>query len=197
MDCINNHITGFALATIWTNDFTKMCRMRKTMRFLISTVIAASLSSPAAPQATGKAPSSYNQQEREAVEVVKAWMAAFATKDPQKVAQYMAEDCVFRDDPAHPLQKGRDAFVKDISGFIGVVASMKLDEIYVTGTEWDTSVLTKRTDTLSANASGPIAGKVVPLAAFFRVKNKKITEWLDVPLIPLPAPPPAPAARGK
>jgi uncharacterized protein (TIGR02246 family) len=169
----------------------------RTLRALIVGGMLVGVCLDAHAQSTVKPQSIWNQQEHEAAEVVKAWIAAFATKDPQKVASYMAEDCVFRGDPSQPLQKGREAFVKEISGFIGVIANIKIDEIYVTGNEWDTAVLTKRTDTLSPNAGGPLAGKAVPLAGFFRVKNKKITEWLDVPLFPLPAPPPTPAPRSK
>jgi uncharacterized protein (TIGR02246 family) len=169
----------------------------RTLRALVVGGILVGVCLDAHAQGTAKPQYIWNQQEREAAEVVKAWIAAFATKDPQKVASYMAENCVFRGDPSQPLQKGREAFVKEISGFIGVIANIKIDEIYVTGNEWDTAVLTKRTDTLSPNAGGPLGGKAVPLAGFFRVKNKKITEWLDVPLFPLPAPPPTPAPRSK
>jgi len=51
---------------------------------------------------------------------------------------------------------------------IGAYDMMKIDELFVTGTEWDTAVLIKRAD---------------GIATFFRVKNRRITEWLDVPTL--------------
>ncbi len=135
--------------------------------------------------ATSKPPFVWNQQEREAADVIRAWVDAWATKDPQRVAEYMAENCVFRGDPSEPLQHGRAAFVTLIARFIGAFETMKIDEMFVTGTEWDTAVLIKRTDTIRANSGGTLAERVVPIASFFRVKNRRITEWLDVPTVPL------------
>jgi hypothetical protein len=60
----------------------------------------------------------------------------------------------------------------------------------------DTCVFRKRTDTMSQGAGGALAGRVVPVAAFFRVKNRRITEWLDVPIVPLPGAPVPAAPRG-
>ena len=59
----------------------------------------------------------------------------------------------------------------------------------MTGTEWDTAILIKRTDVIGSKSGGALAGGAVPVASFFRVKNRRITEWLDVPIIPLPDPP--------
>ncbi len=137
-------------------------------------------------QATAKPPYIYNQQEREAVEVVKAWFEAWNTRDPNKIAEFMAEDCVFRADPSHPLGTGRAAFATKVSQsrLIKVFETMKIEEIFVTGTEWDTAVLTKRIDVIGANG-GALAGQSIPVAGFFRVKNRTITEWLDAPIIPV------------
>ena len=109
----------------------------------------AGLARMATAQATTTPPSSYNQQEREAVEVVKGWIGAWRAYDVEKLMSYTADGLVFRADPSEPLQQGRAA----------------IDELFVTGTEWDTAVLIKRAD---------------GIATFFRVKNRRITEWLDV-----------------
>ena len=138
-------------------------------------------------QATAKPEYIYNQQEREAAEVVKAWVAAWSAHDVQKMADLMSDDCVFRGDPSQKLRTGRAAFVDEISRFIQIVDSMKIDELFVTGTEWNTAVLIKRTDTLRANPGSAAAGRTVLFAAFLRVKNKKITEWLDTPIVARPA----------
>jgi hypothetical protein len=103
------------------------------------------------------------------------------------MADFMSDECVFRGDPSQKLQTGRAAFVAEISRFIQIVDSMKIDELFVTGTEWNTAVLIKRTDTLRPNGGSAGAERIVPFAAFFRVKNKKITEWLDTPIVSPPA----------
>ena len=59
---------------------------------------------------------------------------------------------------------------------------MTIDEVFVTGTEWDSAVMIKRSDKMSASAGAALAGRRVTVAAFFRVKNRKITEWLDAPV---------------
>jgi hypothetical protein len=40
---------------------------------------------------------------------------------------------------------------------------------------------------IRANSGRRAAGRTVPFAAFFRVKNKKNTERLDTPIVSLPA----------
>ena len=50
------------------------------------------------------------------------------------------------------------------------------------GTEWDSAVMLKRSDKMSATAGAALAGRTVTVAAFFRAKNRKITEWLDTPV---------------
>lgn len=137
---------------------------------------------PAHAQATAKPEFIWNLQEREAVEVVKAWVNAWATKDPQRVAELMADTAVFRADPAEPMKKGREAFVALITPLLPRVDSMTIDELFVTGTEWDSAVMIKRSDRMSGSAGAALAGRTVTVAAFFRVKNRKITEWLDAPV---------------
>jgi len=146
-------------------------------------------------QATSKPQNIWNLEEREAADVVRAWVDAWATKDPQRVAEFMADNCVFRGDPSQPLQTGREAFVTEISRFIGAFETMKIDQLFGTGTEWETTVLIKRTDKMGPNAGNGLAGRVVPVAPFFRAKNSRITEWLAVPVVPLPGTPTA-APRG-
>lgn len=133
-------------------------------------------------QATAKPEFIWNQQEREAVAAVKAWVNAWATKDAQRVAELMADTAVFRADPAEPMKTGREAFVALISPLMSRFESMTIDEVYVTGTEWDSAVMIKRTDKMSASAGPALAGRTVTVASFFRVKNSKITEWLDAPV---------------
>ena len=99
--------------------------------------VVAGLPVEAQAQATAKPQFIWNQQEREAVDAVKAWVNAWSTKDPQRVAELMADNSVFRADPAAPMKTGREAFVALITPLMPRVDSMTIDEIYVTGTEWD------------------------------------------------------------
>lgn len=135
----------------------------------------------ACAQATAKPQFIWNPQEREAVEVVKAWVNAWATKDAQRIAELMADNCVFRSDPSQPMQTGREAFIKLITPLLARYEGMTIEEVYVTGSEWETAVMIKRADKLSVNAGAARAGRAVPIASFFRVKNRRITEWLDAP----------------
>ena len=103
------------------------------------------------------------------------------------MAQYMADNTVFRPSPAEPLENGRAALVAAVSRSVAGVSRAEIGEIYVTGAEWDTVILIKRVDYRSS-----YGGRGVPVAAFFRVKNKRITEWLDTPVSFAGAAPPQP-----
>jgi Ketosteroid isomerase-related protein len=168
--------------------------MRMSRRVLIAGVVmlavVAGIAREARGQATSKPQFVWNQQEREAVDVVKLWVGAWAEKNPQRMAQLMAESVVFRSNPTEPLQKGRDAFQAVVARSFHDVTRAEIEEIYVTGAEWDTTVLIKRIDYRTSND-----GRGVTVAAFFRVKNKQITEWLDTPVASAGPTPPAQPGR--
>jgi uncharacterized protein (TIGR02246 family) len=150
-----------------------------------------------------KPPSTWNPQERAAVKVIQDWIAAWIAHDPKRLAADMTEDCVFRGDPSEPLKHGRAEFLTFASKVMNGWSDLKIEEILPVGGVWDTSVLMKRIDTLGIGGAGS-GHPTVPVAAFFRVKDGKIEEWLDAPLIPvgpgavkagvlkLSAPPPVP-----
>jgi uncharacterized protein (TIGR02246 family) len=168
--------------------------MRMSRRVLIAGVVAAlavvaSIPREARAQATSKPPFVWNQQEREAIDVVKAWVDAWSAKNPQRMAQLMAESVVFRSNPTEPLQNGRNAFQTVVARSVRDVTRAEIEEIFVTGAEWDTTVLIKRIDYTSNGGRG------VPVAAFFRVKNKQITEWPDTPVASAGPTPPAQPGR--
>jgi limonene-1,2-epoxide hydrolase len=126
------------------------------------------------------------KQERDAVQVVNGWDAAWATKDAEKIGAFMAENCEFRADPSEPeLKKGRAQFVSDIKRLVELGITIKIVDTVAYGGEAGTAILQKRVDTIT------ISGKKreIPLAAFFRVKEGKIQEWLDIPLLILGPPP--------
>jgi len=125
--------------------------------------------------------------EQDAVGVVNEWNAAWATKDAEKVGALMAEDCVFRADPRElELKKGRAAFVDEIKRFISM-GGLTIQPVatYAVGGETGTAVLQRRIDNITINGQK----MMVPLVAFFRVKDGKLQEWLDMPLVNLGPPP--------
>ena len=69
-----------------------------------------------------------------------------------------------------------------IAPLLSRVDSMTINEVFVTGTEWESAVMMKRCDKIGGSAGAALAGRTVTVAAFFRVKNRRITEWLDAPV---------------
>jgi ketosteroid isomerase-like protein len=141
----------------------------------------------ATAQTSAKPPAQWNPQERAAVELVKEWIAAWNAKDAKQIAALVAEDCVFRPDPSDAWQQGRDKLYEHAvkSGLMRASKNIEITEIFPVGGSGDTFVLTKRIDYLDRVLGGSNA---VPVAAFFRVKNGKIEEWLDEPIVQLRMP---------
>ena len=140
---------------------------------------------------TGLAPAeaqtrTLTKEEQDAVQVVNGWDAAWATKDAEKIGAFMAEDCEFRADPREPeLKKGRAQFVTDMKRLVELGITIKIVDTVAYGGEAGTAVLQKRIDTITINGTK----RDIPLAAFFRVKDGKIQEGLDMPLVILGPPP--------
>ena len=140
---------------------------------------------------TGLAPAeaqtrTLTKEEQDAVQVVNGWDAAWATKDAEKIGAFMAENCEFRADPSEPeLKKGRAQFVTDMKRLVELGITIKIVDTVAYGGEAGTAVLQKRVDTITINGKK----RDIPLAAFFRVKDGKIQEWLDIPLVTLGPPP--------
>ena len=126
------------------------------------------------------------KEEQAAVQVVNGWDAAWATKDAEKIGAFMAQNCEFRLDPSEPeLKKGRAQFVTEMKRLVELGITIKIVDTVAYGGEAGTAVLQKRIDTISINGKS----RDIPLAAFFRVKDGKIQEWLDIPLVTLGPPP--------
>jgi hypothetical protein len=105
----------------------------------------------------------------------------------------MAENCEFRMDPSDAeLKKGRAEFVKSIKQLLQLGLTITPGETFTVGGESGTAVLQRRVDTITINGQT----RMVPIAAFFRVKDGKIQEWLDMPLVNLPPPPGGPGNPG-
>jgi limonene-1,2-epoxide hydrolase len=126
-------------------------------------------------------------KEQQAITLVNGWVAALVAKDTDKVVSLMDEDVQYRDDPFQTeLKKGRAQFAKDLNMLLRGLTAMKVDSVSaVAGTKDDVLVLAKRTDEFN------LGGKSisVQIGAYYRVRNGKIYEWLDTPLVELPKPP--------
>jgi limonene-1,2-epoxide hydrolase len=165
--------------------------------------------------AQGGAPAAIGQNERKAISVVREWTAAFANKDADKAASYMADNVQFRLDPSDPgFSRGRDAARNLLRRLVGgdfppppaggaavpprprmEFGSIKLEQIYAIGGSNEVVVIVRRIDELKLNGKA----MSIPIGAFYRVdpKDGKIEEWLDDPLIKVGmGPPPGGPAGG-
>lgn len=135
-------------------------------------------------------------QEQAAIDVVKQWFAAWQEGDADKMASLMSENVEFRGIPNQPIRMGRDAFKQNTGRFIALKPHIHVTEAWAVGGSTGVAVLTRRVDRINLNGQE----RTVPLAAFFRVHDGKIEEWLDMPLVMLGRPPGgargAPAAGG-
>jgi len=131
-------------------------------------------------------PANYTPQEAAAVAVVEAWVRNTAAHNLDGAMSVLDDNMIVRPDPARQPAYGPVAqcasypFTRDNS-------IVRLDEVYVVGGPSDTMVLFKRADN-NANAAPPGArgagfgGFAVQVAVMVRVKNGRITEWLDAPI---------------
>lgn len=135
----------------------------------------------------------WNAAERAAVEVVKQWVDAWATRDAERVGASMDENCDYRFDPSQPMKHGRAAFVADLKRFIGGMNSMQITEIHAVGSEFNVAVLVERVDDFTNQGNR----KKIPVAILFQVQGGKIMQLIDIPLMDLGAdasgPPPGAA----
>ena len=182
-------------ATVFGRTAQEEPNQKLTIKFMVSKHFAGRLLCVAGVLAafavTGLAPAeaqtrTLTKEEQDAVQVVNGWNAAWATKDAERMGAFMADNCEFREDPSETeLKKGRAQFVKDIKRLVELGITIKIVDTVAYGGEAGTAVLQKRIDTITINGKK----RDIPLAAFFRVKDGKIQEWLDIPLVILGPPP--------
>ena len=184
-----------APASVFGWTATERANERLAIKFMVSNHVTRRLLCVVAVlvafAVTGLAPAeaqtrTLTKEEQDAVQVVNGWDAAWATKDAERIGAFMAENCEFRADPSEPeLKKGRAQFVADIKRLVELGITIKIVDTVAYGGEAGTAVLQKRIDTITINGKK----RDIPLAAFFRVKDGKIQEWLDIPLVILGPPP--------
>jgi limonene-1,2-epoxide hydrolase len=133
-------------------------------------------------------PAKWNKYECEAVAVVNAWDAAWPSQDPQKIGALMAEDVYYSDNEKGPLKKGREQFEAQYAGWSKMIRYYDIKETYAAGDVGGAVVLQKRID--HTNRGG------LPYTGVFKVKDGKITFWVDLPIAKMPPIPPDAAPPG-
>jgi len=150
-----------------------------------------------------QSPRPLNTYEQDGVKIVSDWMAAWEAHDPDKMAEYVADDIKFRLDPAAArVLTGREAFLCQMRQ-MGALGNMVVKDVsyQAVGDKVYTLIIQRRTDVFQppaggrrgappagAGGSGAPAGPPlvlngdIPVGAYFLIKNGKIAEWLDVAL---------------
>jgi hypothetical protein len=88
------------------------------------------------------------------------------------------------------LQYGRDGFERVARGLMNAWCGMDLDEVFVVGGDTDTLVLAMRIDYFPGQLAmraqgGRVYGHGHSRGDHVSRQERKITEWLDAPLIPV------------
>jgi len=131
-----------------------------------------------------------SREEQAAIEVVKGWSDAHASRDPEKVASYLAETGEFDVDQRESPKKTRTEYVNKIRNIISAGGLLtEITDVFAIGGELGTAVIVRRLDTINFNGQN----RTVPIVAFFWVQNGKIQKWLDRPLVAPPSGTPGPA----
>ena len=169
-----------------SEDFMATTASRRTTLLGLMAAAAAPMSR------AGQAPSESSEYERNAMALINAWVNALLAKDAEKAASYLDEKCQYRDDPFQTtLKQGRAHALDDIKILLRGLTDMKIETAYTVGSPKEVLVLMRRQDTFT------LQGKSIstPRGAYFRVRDGKILEWVDTPLVELPPAPKGTAER--
>ena len=96
-------------------------------------LIAIAYAQGSSAQQTPSCPPNWTQRECEAVAVVNAWDAAWATGNGEKVGSYMAEDVAYSDGAGWPTKSGRAMFIDSYVNYFKVVKSYDVIYTYAAG----------------------------------------------------------------
>ena len=111
--------------------------------------------------------------EKANVKVVNDFCAAWVSHDPDKIASYMADDCLARISETQPPTKGRAALVDALKALLQRLDKVEIEvvETFAIGS----TVLNDRIDYVTRGGMRT----PVRVAGFFVVKDGKIAEWTD------------------
>lgn len=158
-------------------------------RVRLTCVAAALFACAQGSLAAGATAGGTNEYEQQAVKVANEFMAAKIAGDPVKAASYMAEDVELRVNVSKPAVKGRDTALELLKGMTGNnlnwTGPKRVKQVIETtsalGGADAVMVIQRRIDDFEIN------GKAVsyPIGAMYRIRVKdwKIEEWVDLPLV--------------
>ncbi len=127
---------------------------------------------------------SYTPQEAAAAALVETWVDRTAAHDLDGAMSVLDNNIISRPDPARQMAYGPVAQCASYP-FTRMAASfVRLEELYVVGGPLDTLVLFKRADVNGPAIAGRggFGGFTVDVGVLVRVRNGRITEWLDAPV---------------
>lgn len=156
------------------NDLTRRAMMMSTAFGALAVI-----SGPARAAPSG------TDQERAAIQLVSDFLAAWVSRDANRIAAFAADDIVFKGTPNDAEVKGKPAFTDTTARFLGLELANKLtfaerpDRIYAMGGAAGTVVLALRTDVFT-NSGKHVQ---VPLVGAFWVVGNKLKAWYDFPLV--------------
>lgn len=167
----------------------------RTKRFpaAILVVCVAMLGLLRTPHAQSSQASALSASEQAALEVVRAWIAGWEAKDPEKVAATMTEDVFwaggFPGNPLGGIWRTRDRFIQQDGGATRGGVKFTVVEELVVGGSAGTAILHRRIDEGGFGPYATLGGRGGPGVLFangtlFWVKDGKIQVWLDGPITP-------------
>ncbi|MBO0863783.1 MAG: nuclear transport factor 2 family protein [Mycobacterium sp.] len=110
---------------------------------------------------------------RSADELITDFCKLWASPDPDKIAEYFAEDAVYQNIPMAPVQ-GREAIREFIAGFLAAFDGIEF-RVHRQISD-DGVVMNERTDVMRRKDGGEIP---LPVMGTFEVRNGQITAWRD------------------
>jgi ketosteroid isomerase-like protein len=157
--------------------------LKKQMKSSLLTCVVVLIALATSPMYLGAQTTAMTTQERDAIELVRRWFAAWQIGNADEIASFVSDDVQFQGLPTQPVERGRTTLREHVAK-LGGAKSINVTQAYAVGGSTGVVVLTRRLLTLSFN------GKDVttPIAAVVEVMNGKIIAWTDFPLEPLGRP---------
>ena len=126
----------------------------------------------------------YTPQEAAAAALVETWVERTAAHDLDGAMAVVDNNIISRPDPARQMAYGPAAQCASYPFTRMATSFVRLEELYAVGGPLDTLVLFKRADVNGPAIAGRggFGGFTVDVAVLVRVRNGRITEWLDAPI---------------
>ncbi|SNS44203.1 limonene-1,2-epoxide hydrolase [Sphingomonas laterariae] len=107
------------------------------------------------------------------IPAVRAFCEAWTSRDAEKIAALMTEDCFYHNVPMEPVV-GRPAITQFIRGFLGDAQTVDFEILSIAEAE-DGTVLTERVDHFDYGGRRV----ALPVMGSFKLKDGLVARWLD------------------